>query len=57
MAEKNIPDPKKPVPEDIQKLFKEVSDAKVQDEKVEKENEAADFAEGRLDFQDPMFNG
>jgi hypothetical protein len=56
MTEKNIPDPKE-VPEDIKKLFKEVSDAKGQAEKKEKENEAADFAEGRLDFQDPMFNG
>ena len=57
MTEKNIPGPQKDVPEDVKKLFQDVSDSKRQAENKEKENEAADFAEGRLDFQDPMFNG
>jgi hypothetical protein len=56
MTEKNIPEPKE-VPEDIKKLFSEVSDAKANAERNEKESEAAEFAEGRLDFQDPLFNG
>jgi hypothetical protein len=57
MTEKNIPGPQKEVPEDVKKLFQDVSDSKHQAENKEKENEAADFAESRLDFQDPMFNG
>lgn len=57
MTEKNIPGPQKDVPEDVKKLFQDVSDSKHQAENKEKENEAADFAESRLDFQDPMFNG
>lgn len=62
MTEKNIPgtDPQKNsqnIPDDIKSLFKEISDAKVHTEKKEKEDEAAKFAEGRFDLEDPMFNG